>query len=131
MVDEVRQTEVLAVDWFNGDGWSKLNWVEIPGSNGTQWQMATSYGPLPHNMVARLDSIDEQIRVLSALRDHLPSYSPPVQITRWVTCHTAGCVNDGVTIEVHTMSNTSGFWCGGCSTEITDVSDVPPEVVPA
>jgi hypothetical protein len=40
-----------------------------------------------------------------------------------LTCHTDGCANNGIGITLHTCA-TQG-WCGGCNTEITDITIAP------
>ena len=42
-----------------------------------------------------------------------------------VTCHTKGCSNDGIGIEVINPEPT--VICGGCGQEITDKVEVVPE----
>jgi hypothetical protein len=42
-----------------------------------------------------------------------------------LTCHNEGCPNNDIPITLHT-SATQG-WCGGCNTEITDITIAPKE----
>lgn len=118
-------TEFLQVEYSTIDDVIQAQWVEIPGSNGNTWKLVTDHTGLPQNMTSGTSIIDRQISLLQALKDRLPAYTPPAWVTRWVTCHTSGCANEGVTIEAYTLS-TSTFSCGGCSQPISDVADTPP-----
>lgn len=49
----------------------------------------------------------------------------------WLTCHTQGCGNEGVPIELdiidpETGEPVSSVLCGPCGQPITDVSDTAP-----
>lgn len=44
------------------------------------------------------------------------------------TCHTPGCVNDGVTHRIAAPVNADGIFrvvCGTCSEAVTDIVEVP------
>lgn len=59
---------------------------------------------------------------------------------RVVTCRTVGCPNEGIEFlwnyEQQLAEAQEGGWtigpyfCGGCSTEITDIREVPDDYVP-
>jgi hypothetical protein len=49
-------------------------------------------------------------------------------MTYIVTCHTKGCSNDGIGIEVINPEPT--VICGGCGVVITDKVEVTPEPAP-
>jgi aspartate carbamoyltransferase regulatory subunit len=51
----------------------------------------------------------------------------PVFVQRIVTCHTPGCVLDGVEIQVPLYVNSDGILrcsCGECGQPITDMKEV-------
>ncbi len=53
----------------------------------------------------------------------------PVLITRWLTCHTEGCGNAGITLEGVIPEDVNTLICGVCAQRITDVATEPPEPV--
>lgn len=55
-------------------------------------------------------------------------FSEPTMVTVVITCHTRGCENDGIPIELQAPED-STFVCGPCEQPITDV--VPAETEPA
>lgn len=66
-------TETLAVQYFDGDGYADCHWVRLPGG-GNSWRMS-DYSPLPLNFTTSETVIDDHIRILQELKDHLNSES--------------------------------------------------------
>lgn len=44
--------------------------------------------------------------------------------TMRLTCHTDGCENSGVPIDLVVPESTESFSCGPCATQITDATQV-------
>lgn len=41
-----------------------------------------------------------------------------------LVCHTEGCVNNGVALQLTTLTSTNQFFCGPCDQPITDITNI-------
>ena len=126
MPTSVTLTQAVQFEYFEYDGTATGWWVEVPGSGGSQWMIATSGGPLPSGMVSKSSNIDAQIGILQTLKDSIPEPEDPETTEIWATCRTEGCGSNGIPIHIVGKPPFS-IICGPCGQPVTDISYTEPE----